>query len=107
MATREAVVPRQKTRRTLVLVLAACMALASPAFGQETPGAGGDEYSEALPNGGGAAPTKDIKDGPGDVLPPAAARGLAAQGTDGATAAELAAATAPPSTGRGRGSLEE
>jgi hypothetical protein len=109
---REIVVTKSSTAAGPLALLLACLILSAPSLAQGPVPAGGDQYAELIPDGGGQAPTKEVdtskptkevdtgKDGVGAVgstpLPASDVRRL---GRDAAAAAELAAAMAPTSSG--------
>ena len=87
---------------TLLAVVAA-LALPGVAMGQ---GSGADEYSEDIPGGGGNQPSNQNGGGSGgtgggSTLPSGTQADLAAQGDDGAAAANLAQQTGPGENGNG------
>ncbi len=85
---------------TLLAVVAA-LALPGVAMGQ---GSGADEYSEDIPGGGGNQPSNQNDNGGtsgGSAIPSGTQADLAAQGDDGAAAANLAQETGPSGNGNG------
>jgi hypothetical protein len=97
---------------TAGLLVAGVFAFGAASAAAQGPGAGGDEYSEGIPNGEGQQPTKGAGSnsggGPtstpgGTTLPPQAEAALDKQGADGAAAAQLASGTNPSQRGTAQG----
>ncbi len=90
-------------RISVLLAILAALALPGLAAGQ---GSGGDAYSEDIPGAGGNQPSNGDNgangsggDSGGSAVPSDTDSGLAAEGEDGAAAAELAQATKPDGSG--------
>jgi hypothetical protein len=95
-------------RETAIALIAAValflFAAGASAQGTLPPDSAVDEYVEGLPGPTGSVPSNKVDKDKGERrdLPPAVTRSLEALGEDGEAAADLAAATAPPTEGVGR-----